>query len=124
MQDSPKDGMNWKLFFLSGLLLILPTWYAFYYISPVAHARQRFRPGRRRGPVDHLCPRFDGRRCSSAGSVTFSTSCSDSARARNPKADYVGVKSHASTYIEGIVAIFEAVLLIGFAIPGLVPRGG
>ncbi len=35
----------------------------------------------------------------------------------NPKADYVGVKSHASTYIEGGVVVFEAVLLIFFAIP-------
>jgi cytochrome c oxidase subunit 2 len=36
---------------------------------------------------------------------------------RNPKADYVGVKSHISTYLEGVVAVIEAVLLIGFAIP-------
>jgi len=33
-------------------------------------------------------------------------------RSRNPKADYVGVKSHASTYIEGAVAIVEGVLLV------------
>jgi cytochrome c oxidase subunit 2 len=38
-------------------------------------------------------------------------------RSRNPKADYVGVKSHASTYIEGAVAIVEGVLLIGVAVP-------
>ena len=36
---------------------------------------------------------------------------------RNPKADYVGVKSHASSYLEVTVALVEAVLLIGFAIP-------
>src|ERR1051325_8034065 len=36
---------------------------------------------------------------------------------RNPKADYVGVKSHASNYIELLVAGVEAVLLIFFAIP-------
>jgi cytochrome c oxidase subunit 2 len=36
---------------------------------------------------------------------------------RNPRADYVGVKSHMSTYLEGVVAVIEAVLLIGFAIP-------
>ena len=36
---------------------------------------------------------------------------------RNPKADYVGARSHASTWIEGVVAIIEGVLLIGFAIP-------
>jgi cytochrome c oxidase subunit II len=35
----------------------------------------------------------------------------------NPKADYKGVTSHASTWIEGAVALVEAVLLIGFAIP-------
>ncbi|MCP5523016.1 MAG: cytochrome c oxidase subunit II [Verrucomicrobiales bacterium] len=36
---------------------------------------------------------------------------------RNPKADPVGVKSHTSTYLEGAVALIEAVLLLGFAIP-------
>jgi cytochrome c oxidase subunit 2 len=38
-------------------------------------------------------------------------------RSRNPKADYLGVKSHASSYIEGAVALVEAVLLIGVAVP-------
>ncbi len=38
-------------------------------------------------------------------------------RSRNPKADYIGVKNHASNYIEGAVAIVEGVLLIGIAIP-------
>jgi cytochrome c oxidase subunit II len=38
-------------------------------------------------------------------------------RSRNPKADYVGVKNHSSNYIELIVALIEAVLLIGFAVP-------
>jgi cytochrome c oxidase subunit 2 len=38
-------------------------------------------------------------------------------KSRNPKADYVGVKSHISSYLEVGVAIFEAILLIGFAIP-------
>ena len=37
--------------------------------------------------------------------------------ARNPKADYVGVKSHASSYIEYAVAGIEALLLVGVAIP-------
>ena len=36
---------------------------------------------------------------------------------RNRKADYVGVKSHASTWLEVGVASFEAILLLGFAIP-------
>ncbi|MDL1891636.1 cytochrome c oxidase subunit II [Sphingobacteriales bacterium CHB3] len=38
-------------------------------------------------------------------------------RAKSPKADYVGVKSHTSSYIEVAVALFEGVLLVGFAIP-------
>jgi len=38
-------------------------------------------------------------------------------RSRNPKADYIGVKGHASNYIEGAVALVEAVLLIGVAVP-------
>ena len=36
---------------------------------------------------------------------------------RNPKADYVGTTTHASSWIEGAVAVVEGVLLIGFAIP-------
>src|SRR5438445_5790197 len=38
-------------------------------------------------------------------------------QSRNPKADYVGVKNHASNYIEGAVALVEGVLLFGLAIP-------
>ena len=38
-------------------------------------------------------------------------------RSRHPKADYMGVQTHASTYIEGAVALVEGVLLIGIAIP-------
>ena len=36
---------------------------------------------------------------------------------RNPVADYAGVKSHRSTYLEVGVAVVEGVLLFGFAIP-------
>jgi len=36
---------------------------------------------------------------------------------RNPKADYEGVKGHASNYIELAVAGVEALLLVGVAIP-------
>ena len=36
---------------------------------------------------------------------------------RNPKADHVGVRSHSSTWLEIAVAVIEAVLLVGFAIP-------
>lgn len=38
-------------------------------------------------------------------------------QSRNPKADYDGVKTHASSYLELTVAVIEAVLLIGFSIP-------
>jgi cytochrome c oxidase subunit 2 len=38
-------------------------------------------------------------------------------RGRNPKADYTGVKSHVSSYLEVGIALFETVLLIGFAVP-------
>ena len=38
-------------------------------------------------------------------------------RRRHPKADYTGAKTHASSYVEAGVAVFEAVLLIAFAIP-------
>ena len=36
---------------------------------------------------------------------------------RNPKADYVGVRNHASNYLELAVAGIEALLLIGIAVP-------
>jgi cytochrome c oxidase subunit 2 len=35
----------------------------------------------------------------------------------NPTADYVGVKSHASSYLEVAVALFEGFLLVGLSIP-------
>jgi cytochrome c oxidase subunit 2 len=38
-------------------------------------------------------------------------------RSRNPRADYYGVKNHASNYIEGAVALVEGVLLVGVAVP-------
>jgi len=38
-------------------------------------------------------------------------------KSKNPTADYIGVKSHTSSYLEIIVAVIEVVLLIGFSIP-------
>jgi len=38
-------------------------------------------------------------------------------KSKNPKADYVGVKTHAATYVEVAVAAVEGVLLLGLAIP-------
>ncbi|MCY3846945.1 MAG: cytochrome c oxidase subunit II [Acidobacteria bacterium] len=40
----------------------------------------------------------------------------------NPKADYTGVTSHTSSYLEITVAVVEAVLLVGFAIPAWASR--
>jgi|SRR5882724_3752651 len=36
---------------------------------------------------------------------------------RNPKADYIGVRNHASNYVEVIVALVEAVILLFVAVP-------
>ncbi len=38
-------------------------------------------------------------------------------KSAHPKADYHGVRNHASNYIELIVAVIEVVLLLGFAVP-------
>lgn len=38
-------------------------------------------------------------------------------KSRNPVANYTGVKSHASSWLEGAVAVAEAILLIGMSIP-------
>jgi cytochrome c oxidase subunit II len=38
-------------------------------------------------------------------------------KSKNPKASYIGAKTHASSYIELAVVLAEAVLLIGFAVP-------
>ena len=38
-------------------------------------------------------------------------------RSRQPVANYTGVKSHTSSYLEAGVAVVEAILLFGFAIP-------
>ena len=43
-------------------------------------------------------------------------------RSKNPKADYVGVTGHTSSYTEIAVAVIEAVILIGFAIPAWAVR--
>ena len=45
-------------------------------------------------------------------------------KSRNPVANYSGVKSHASSYLEIGVAVGEAILLIGFAIPLWAARVG
>jgi cytochrome c oxidase subunit 2 len=38
-------------------------------------------------------------------------------RSRSPRADYTGVKSHASSYLEAVIAVLEIALLVGLSIP-------
>ncbi len=38
-------------------------------------------------------------------------------RSRNPKANYIGTRTRASNYVEGGVALAEAILLVGFSFP-------
>jgi cytochrome c oxidase subunit II len=42
--------------------------------------------------------------------------------ARQPRANYGGVKSHFSTYVEVSLAFIEAILLVGFSIPAWATR--
>jgi cytochrome c oxidase subunit 2 len=116
MQDSSKNGISWPLFFLSFLLLIPATWYVVYNITP---ANMPINASAQGAGVDELIIYvhvlmgilFVG------WIGYFFYVILRFHKSRNPKADYVGVKSHASTYIEGVVAVFEGVLLIGFALP-------
>jgi len=112
--------MNWKLFFLSGVLLILPTWYVFRYISPIGNMPALASdPNGHGADVDKLIiyvhilmgALFVG------WIGYFLYVIFRYHKSRNPNADYTGVTSHASTYLEGVVALIEGVLLIGFAIP-------
>ena len=43
-------------------------------------------------------------------------------RARNPRADYTGVRSRASTWTEAAVVLAELLLLVGFSIPAWATR--
>lgn len=38
-------------------------------------------------------------------------------KARHPQADYTGVKTHTSSYLEAVIAVLEIVLLVGVSIP-------
>ena len=40
----------------------------------------------------------------------------------NPTADYTGVTSHTSSYVDAAVVVIEAVILVGFAIPAWADR--
>jgi cytochrome c oxidase subunit II len=117
MQDSPKSGkINVGLFFLSFLLLIPCTWYVVHGITPANL------------PIDASESGYEVDRLIIYVHVLmgilfvgwlgyFFYVIMRYNKHFNPKADYVGVTSHASTYAEVVVALFEAVLLIGFAIP-------
>ena len=120
MQDTPQNGngkgLNLKFAFLSLVLLIVPVLIVFYYISPTHMPENDSGQG---GEVDQLImyvhvlmgALFIGW-LGYFFYVIFRFS-----KKNNPRADYAGVKNHASTYLEAIVAIVEGVLLIGFAIP-------
>jgi cytochrome c oxidase subunit 2 len=116
MQDSPKSGINWPLFFLSGVLLIPATWYVVHGITPANMPIDASSTGH---GVDELIIYvhvlmgllFVG------WIGYFFYVIMRYSKKLNPKADYHGAKTHASTYLEIIVAVVEGVLLIGFAIP-------
>ena len=55
--------------------------------------------------------------CSSAGAAFFAYALVRFRKSRNPVANYGGVRSHASTYLEGGVLVVELVLLFAFSIP-------
>ncbi|HUJ72472.1 MAG TPA: hypothetical protein VLZ30_09515 [Verrucomicrobiae bacterium] len=38
-------------------------------------------------------------------------------KSNHPRADYTGVRTHASSYLEAVIAIIEVVLLVGISIP-------
>ncbi|MEI6083263.1 MAG: hypothetical protein WCS70_03070 [Verrucomicrobiota bacterium] len=38
-------------------------------------------------------------------------------KSKHPRADHEGVKSHASSYIEAVIVVFEIILLVGISIP-------
>src|SRR5271170_5239568 len=111
MQDKPNNGFNLKLFLISGLLLVLPTWYVFYHMTwtnlPVDVSTHGY-------GVDNLLiyvhilmgVLFVG------WVGYFIYVLLRFSKKRNPQADYIGVRSHASSYLEGIVALVEGVLLV------------
>jgi cytochrome c oxidase subunit 2 len=119
MPDTPpiKKGLNFKLFFLSGVLLLLPTWYAFHYLSPVGNMPDD--ASGQGASVDRLI--FSVHALMGTLFVGwigyFFYVLFRYHKSRSPVADYKGVTSHASTWLEGVVALIEAALLIGLAIP-------
>jgi cytochrome c oxidase subunit 2 len=116
MQDSPKTGLNWPLFFLSGVLLIPATWYVVHGLTPENLPIDASSTGH---GVDELIIYvhilmgllFVG------WIGYFLYAIMRYSKKLNPKADYYGARGHATTYLEVIVALVEAVLLIGFAFP-------
>jgi cytochrome c oxidase subunit 2 len=38
-------------------------------------------------------------------------------KGNNPKADYIGVKTHTTSYLEALIAVIEVLLLVGLSIP-------
>jgi cytochrome c oxidase subunit II len=126
MNEKPGNskGINWGFFFLSGILVIIPTWLiAFHaldggagYISPKNLPLDMSGQGT---GVDNLiywvhylmAALFVGW-IGYFFYVLFRYN-----KGRNPRADYYGVQHHGSTWLEIAVALVEGVLLLGFAIP-------
>lgn len=108
--------MKWPLFFASFLLVIPATWYVAHGINPVNMPEDASGQGQ---GVDRLITFVHVLMgLLFAGWIGyFFYVILRFHQSRNPRADYAGVKSHASTHIEGIVAVCEAALLIGLAIP-------
>jgi len=100
--------MSWPLFFLSFLLLIPATWYVVHGITPANMPEDVSAQGH---GVDQLIIYVH------IWIGYFFYVIMRYHKSRNPKADYVGITSHASSYVEVMVAVVEAVLLIAFAIP-------
>jgi cytochrome c oxidase subunit 2 len=116
MQDSPKSGMNWPLFFLSGLLMIPAVAFVVHGISPHNMPADASATGHGVDSLILYVHLLMG--LLFVGWIGyFLYVLMRFSKKLNPKADYQGAKSHASTYLEVIVAVVEAVLLIGFALP-------
>ncbi len=118
-QKPTESSASGGLFFLFGLAVVAVfTWFAFTSISP-AHLPINVSSAPQSKGIDQLiwlvhllmAVLFIG------WLLYFFYTIFRFRKERNPKADYVGVRSHASTWLEGIVAIIEGVLLVGFAIP-------
>jgi cytochrome c oxidase subunit 2 len=126
MNEKPgnSQGINWWFFFLSGFLLIIPTWLiavrgvdgGWGYISPKNLPLDVSGQGTGVDDLIYWVHYLMG--ALFVGWVGyFIYVLFRYHKKRNPRADYHGVQHHGSTWLETAVAIVEGVLLLGFAIP-------